>query len=74
MEDLLFVRDLYDPIEGDERRPDGKTDEEWSKLNRKAVAVIRQWVEDAVYHHVSGETNASELWKKLAALYEPRMA
>ena len=61
IEDLLFVRDLYDPIEGDDRRPDGKTDEEWSKLNRKAMAVIRQLVEDSIFHHVSNETNACDL-------------
>ncbi len=36
--------------------------------------MVRQWVEDSVYHHVSNETNASELWTKLAALYEPRTA
>ncbi len=74
MEDLLFVRDLYDPIEGDENKPAGKTDEEWAKLHRKAVAFIRQWVEDSVYHHVSMETDASMLWAKLATLYEPQTA
>ena len=63
MEDLLFLRDLYNSIEGDEKKLDGKTVEEWSKLNRKAMAVIRQWVVDSVIHHVSNETNAYELWK-----------
>ena len=55
MEDLLFVRDLYDPIEGDEKKPAGKTDEEWAKLNCKVVAFIHQWVENSIYHHVSME-------------------
>ena len=68
MEDLLFIRDLYDPVEGDEKKLAGKMDEDWAKLNRKVVAFIRQWVEDSVYHHISTETDACKLWAQLVAL------
>ena len=40
MEDMLYSKDLYDPVEGHKSK-DTKSDAEWKKLNRKAVALIR---------------------------------
>ena len=40
MEDLLIVRDLYEPIDRSEI-PKGVLESEWRLLNRKAVATIR---------------------------------
>lgn len=74
MEDLLYCKDLYGPIEGDKGKPVGTKDEDWNKLNRKTVGVIRQWIDDNVFHHVSTETTAHSLWKKLEELYDRKSA
>lgn len=74
MEDILYCKDLYEPIHGDEARPKEKTDKEWEIMNRKTVVQIRQWVDQTVFHHVAQETNAFSLWKKLEAMYERKTA
>lgn len=33
-------------------------DGEWDKLNRKTIGLIRQWIDDSVFHYVSMEVNA----------------
>ncbi|MCI87124.1 hypothetical protein A2U01_0108405, partial [Trifolium medium] len=58
MEDLLYTKDLYDPIEGESARSKDTSDTDWKKMNRKAVAIIRQWLDLSVYPHVEAETNA----------------
>ncbi|KAL6211098.1 hypothetical protein ACLB2K_016326 [Fragaria x ananassa] len=68
MEDLLYCKDLSSPIEGN--KPNAMSDEEWKKLNRKCIGVIRQWLDDNVFHHISKETTTLELWRKLESLYE----
>ncbi|KAK8921663.1 hypothetical protein KSP39_PZI019972 [Platanthera zijinensis] len=72
MEDLLYCKDLHAPLTG--RPASVKDDEEWKKMDRKAVGFIRQWLDDSVFHHVSTETSAQALWKKLEALYERKTA
>ena len=73
MEDLLIVKDLYEPIEKEER-PNGVVESEWKMLHRKAVETIRQCVDISVLQHVASDTNAFELWHKLSALYERKNA
>ena len=73
MEDLLIVRDLYEPIDNAEI-PKGVIESEWKLLNRKAVATIRQYVDVSVLQHVANDTNAYEMWKKLSGLYERKNA
>ncbi|CAJ2654735.1 unnamed protein product [Trifolium pratense] len=70
MEDLLYTKDLYDPIEGESARSKDTLDTDWKKMNRKAVAIIRQWLDLSVYPHVEAETNAHTMWNKLKELYE----
>jgi hypothetical protein len=70
MLDILYYKDMYAPIECDTAKPKETSDVEWKKLNLQVVGLIRQWVDDKVYHHISDETNACELWKKLTARYE----
>ena len=36
----------------------------------KAAATIRQWVDINIFHHISEEMKADELWNKLEAMYE----
>jgi hypothetical protein len=50
MEDMLFCKDAYEPITG--TKPTDVTDVVWTIRNRKSVALIRQWVDDSVFHHV----------------------
>ena len=47
MEDLLIVKDLYEPIER-EQTLTGVLESEWKLLNRKVVATIRQCVDVSV--------------------------
>ena len=49
------------------------TNEEWNKLDRKAIATIRQYLTKNVYFDVSGEKMVGGLWKKLHDLYEKNM-
>ncbi|PKI40481.1 hypothetical protein CRG98_039117 [Punica granatum] len=69
MEDLLFCRDLYDLIEGDSAKPKDKDDKAWESTNQKTIGLIRQWIDNSIYHHVAQETNAKALWDKLTNLY-----
>ena len=73
MEDLLIVKDLYEPINRAEI-PKGVVESEWMLLNRKVVATIRQCVDVSVLQHVVNDTNAHEMWQKLSGLYERKNA
>lgn len=70
MEDILILKDQYFLIEGTTKKPSSMTNEEWNKLDRKAIATIRQYLAKNVYFNVSGEKTAEGLWKKLHDLYE----
>ena len=41
-------------------------------MHKKAIGHIMQWVDNSIFHHVSDETNANTLWKKLEARYEKK--
>jgi hypothetical protein len=45
MEDVLYCKDLFDPIEMEGVKPISTTNEDWNKMNRKAVGYIRQWID-----------------------------
>ena len=70
MEDILILKDQYLPIEGTTKKPSSMKNEEWNKLNRKAIATICQYLAKNVYFNVSGEKTTKGLWKKLHDLYE----
>lgn len=83
MEDLLYCRDLHDPIEtvtsssgiiSKPSKPDKMEENEWIKLKRKTLGTIRQWVDISIFNHVSQETDPYDLWKKLEGLYERKTA
>ena len=74
MEDVLYCKDLHDPIEGDSAKPSDMSDRDWDKLNRKTIRCIRQCIDIRVFHHVSQETNAEALWEKLRSFYERKTA
>ncbi|KAF7129215.1 hypothetical protein RHSIM_Rhsim10G0143100 [Rhododendron simsii] len=74
MEDLLYYRDLHGSVEGDTAKPIDMKREDWTILNRKTIGLICQWLDDGVFHHVSTETSAYDLWKKLESLYDRKSA
>ena len=74
MEDVLYCKDLHNPIKGDSAKLNDMSDRDWEKLNRKTIGCIRQCIDVSVFHHVSQETNAEDLWEKLRSLYKRKTA
>ncbi|CAL8164489.1 unnamed protein product [Prunus armeniaca] len=74
MEDILYCKDLYEPLQLLGQKPEGKLDDAWSILNRKVVGKTRQWVDQSVFHHAAQETDAYKLWTKLSSMYERKIA
>ena len=68
MEDLLYVKNIYKLV-FTTVKSDTKIDEEWNLLHRQVCGFIRQWVDDNVLNHISGETHARTLWEHLECLY-----
>ncbi|CAL5350460.1 unnamed protein product [Camellia sinensis] len=74
MEDVLYCRDLFDPIELNGVKPPTEKDEDWKRKNRKTIGQIRQWIDHSVFHHVAQETDAYALWIKLEGMYQSKTA
>ncbi|TNV99285.1 hypothetical protein C5H24_12350, partial [Xylella fastidiosa] len=72
MEDMLILKELYEPLEHVGVKPIEVKTEDWKSLNRKAVALIRQCVGQEVIHHVAQETDAYALWTKLEGMYQSK--
>ena len=72
MEDILFCKNLHDPLENKGEKPEAMKDEEWKKMNRKTIGLIRQCIGHEVFHHVAQETSAYELWIKLEEMYQAK--
>ena len=68
MEDILYCKDLYDPIEGDEAWPKDMSDPDWKNIHRKVIGHIRP-VDNTIFHNVSNKTDANTVWKNLEARY-----
>ncbi|GFS34643.1 hypothetical protein Acr_00g0035090 [Actinidia rufa] len=72
IEDILFCKDLHDPLENKGEKPEAKKDEEWRKMNRKTIGLIRQCIGHEVFHHIAQETSAYDLWIKLEEMYQAK--
>ena len=42
MEDILYCKDLHEPIKGVDAKPEGTSDANWTKMNRKAIGHIQE--------------------------------
>ena len=74
MEDILILKDQYFPIEGTTKKPSSMKNEEWNKLDRKAIATICQYLVKNVCFNVFEEKTTKGLWKKIHDLYEKNRA
>ena len=74
MKDILYCKELFEPIECMSYKPLTTTEDEWKKLNRKTIGHIRQQVDQSVFHYVAKEVDAYSLWQKLESLYERKTA
>jgi hypothetical protein len=72
MEDILYAKDMYDPLENEGKKPEGIDEAKWNKINRKTIGLIRQWIGPEVFHHVAKVTSAFELWEKLETMYQSK--
>ena len=72
MEDFFTIKDLSNNLEGEKAKPKDIFDLEWNKMNKKAIAYIRQWIDISSHHHMENETNAYNLWKKLESVFEQK--
>ena len=70
IEDLLYMKDLHEPIKGKEARRADLDDKKWAQLNQKVVSTIRSWIDQSVYHHIVKESRVDVLWRKLEIIYE----
>lgn len=61
MGDILYYKDLHDPVEGETTKttkPKDMSAIDWTKLNRKVVGTIKKWLDLFVFHHVVEEIDA----------------
>ncbi|GFS32936.1 hypothetical protein Acr_00g0025470 [Actinidia rufa] len=72
MEDILFCKNLHDPLENKGDKHVATKDEEWRKINRKTIELIRQCIGHEVFHHVAQETSVYKLWIKLEEIYQAK--
>ena len=73
MEDLLYVKNFYKPV-FTTVKPDNMIDEEWGLLHRQVCGFIRQWVDDNVLNHISGETHVEPYGSILKVCMLERLA
>ena len=64
MEDLLYMKDLHEPIKDEKARPVDLDDKKLAQLNHKVVGTIRSWTDQSVYHDVANESRVDVLWRK----------
>lgn len=68
IEDYLYQKDLYQPLEG--KKPETMKEEDWKVLDRKALGVVRLTLARSVAFNVKDETTTTGLMKALSSMYE----
>ena len=74
MEDYLYKKDLYLPLDGKEKQPVAMKDEEWGVLNRKALGTIQLCLESLVAFDISKEKTIEGVMSAFVKLYEKSSA
>jgi len=70
MEDYLYQKDIYLPLNRKAKNLASMKDEEWDILDRKALGIIWSCQATSVAFNISKEHIVEDLMKKLATLYE----
>jgi hypothetical protein len=70
MEDYLYQKDLFLPLNGVAKKPVAMKDKEWEILERKALGTIRMSLAASVAFNISKEKTTKVLMDALAKLYE----
>jgi len=74
MEDYLYQKDLWRPLEGVAKKPTTMADEDWELLDRKALGTIWLCLAPSMAFNITKVKTTSELMKDLAKLYEKPLA
>ena len=70
MEDYLYQKDIFLPLDKITKKPTIMMDEEWKVLDRKALRTIRLILAVSVAFNISKEKTTKDLMDALAKLYE----
>ena len=70
MEDYLYQKDLWRPLEGKAKKPAAMSDEDWEILDRKALGSIRLCLAQIMAFNITKAKTTQELMETLEKLYE----
>jgi hypothetical protein len=70
MEDYLYQKELFLPLDGIKNKSMDMKDEEWEVLDRKTLEMIWLSLEASMDFNISKENTTKELMDALAKLYE----
>ena len=70
IEDLLYQKKLYLPLEGIAKKPASMTMEEWVVLDRTALGLIRLSLSSSVAFNIVNEKTTVDLMEALEKMYE----
>ena len=70
MEDYLYQKDLWKPLEGKTKNQGSILNDEWDLLDRKALGSIRLCLAPSVAFNITKAKTIEDLMKTLATLYE----
>ena len=74
MEDYLYQKDLWKPLEGKTKNQGSMSNDEWDLLDKKALGSIRLCLAPLVAFNIIKEKTTEDLMKTLATLYEKPFA
>ena len=70
MEDYLYQKDLWKPLEGKAKNQGSMSNDEWDLLDRKALRSIQLCLAPSVTFNITKSKTIEDLIKTLATLYE----
>lgn len=65
MENLFYIKDLHEHIEGEYSRSIDLIDKKLVQLNQKTVGIVRSRIDQSMYHHITKKLRTDVIWKKL---------
>ena len=70
MENYLYQKDLWYPLEGQTKKSTAMSDKDWDILDRKALGTIQLCLAQSVKFNITKVKTTKELMETLARLYE----